>query len=263
MSNILNNIVNRKREEVALRKKRLSENQLMNTPYFNKPRYSFSRFLEERSGIIAEFKRKSPSKPLINLTAVSTEIVPQYENAGASAASILTDFDFFGGSDDDLTKARPLVNIPILRKDFMIDPYQIVESKALGADVILLIAEILSKSEVEILAKLATELGMEVLLEVHTADQLIKYHESIRNVGVNNRNLKTFVTDIGFSLDILPELPCDVMKVSESGIDNPETVVALKKAGYDGFLIGEKFMKTSDPGAACLEFINTINQANI
>ena len=142
----------------------------------------------------------------------------------------------------------------------MIDPYQIIESKALGADVILLIAEILSKSEIEEMAKLATELGMEVLLEVHTAEQLKKYHESIRNVGVNNRNLKTFVTDIKFSLDILPDLPMDVMKVSESGIDHPQTVIELKKAGYEGFLIGENFMKTNDPGAACADFINMINQ---
>ncbi|MBK8053916.1 MAG: indole-3-glycerol phosphate synthase TrpC [Saprospiraceae bacterium] len=263
MSDILNKIVHRKREEVAERKKKMSETQLESTPHFHKPRFSLSRFLVERSGIIAEFKRKSPSKPMINLQAISSEIVPKYEKAGASASSILTDIDFFGGSDEDLINVRPLVNIPILRKDFMIDPYQIIESKALGADVILLIAEILSKSEVEEMAKLATELGMEVLLEVHTADQLKKYHESIRNVGVNNRNLKTFVTDIRFSIDILPQIPNGVMKVSESGIDNTQTVIDLKKAGYEGFLIGENFMKTSDPGASCTEFINAINQVNV
>ena len=261
MSDILNKIVRRKREEIAARKLKITETELINSPFFGKPRYSLSQYISEGSGIIAEFKRKSPSKPNINLRAVSTEIVPLYEKAGASASSILTDIDFFGGSDHDLTKARPLVNIPILRKDFMIDSYQIFESKAMGTDVILLIAEILSKAEVELLAKLATELGMEVLLEVHTADQLQKYHDSIRNVGVNNRNLKTFVTDIKFSLDILPDLPMDVMKVSESGIDHPQTVIKLKKAGYEGFLIGENFMKTNDPGAACADFINTINQA--
>jgi indole-3-glycerol phosphate synthase len=263
MSDILNKIVHRKREEVAERKKKMSETQLESTPHFHKPRFSLSRFLVERSGIIAEFKRKSPSKPMINLQAISSEIVPKYEKAGASASSILTDIDFFGGSDEDLINVRPLVNIPILRKDFMIDPYQIIESKALGADVILLIAEILTKSEVEEMAKLATGLGMEILLEVHTADQLKKYHESIRNVGVNNRNLKTFVTDIRFSIDILPQIPNGVMKVSESGIDNTQTVIELKKAGYEGFLIGENFMKTDNPGAACAEFINVVNKTSV
>lgn len=258
MSDILKKIVKRKKEEVAERKKKLSETALSDTPYFNKPRYLLSDFLKNGSGIIAEFKRQSPSKPSINLNAKSTEVVPLYEKAGASASSILTDVDFFGGSDADLTSARPLINIPILRKDFMIDPYQIVESKALGADVILLIAEILTKSEIKTLATLATSLGMEVLMEVHTEDQLKKYHESIRNVGVNNRNLKTFTTDVGFSEKILPYMPSDVLRVSESGIDNPKTVLYLKNIGYHGFLIGENFMKTEHPGETCAAFINEI-----
>ena len=243
MSDILNKIVHRKREEVAERKKMMSETQLAGTPHFHKPRFSLSRFLVERSGIIAEFKRKSPSKPMINLQAISSEIVPKYEKAGASASSILTDIDFFGGSDEDLIKARPLVNIPILRKDFMIDPYQIIESKALGADVILLIAEILSKSEVEEMAKLATGLGMEILLEVHTADQLKKYHESIRNVGVNNRNLKTLEVDLETFERLAPRArDAGVFLVAESGVHSPEDAVRMVRAGADALLVGTELM---------------------
>lgn len=256
MANILDTIVKRKKEEIEERKQKVNEQWFINSEHFNKPRYSFSKSIKSGSGIIAEFKRKSPSKPAINAEAKSIHIVPGYAKAGASAVSILTDIDFFGGSDLDLTSARPLIDIPILRKDFVIDRYQIFEAKALGADTILLIAEILSKEEVERLAMTATEIGLEVLLEVHTADQLDKYHDCIRNIGVNNRDLKSFTTDVKYSLDIYPQLPSDCVKISESGISDVETLVMLKKAGFDGFLIGENFMKTQDPGLACEQFIN-------
>ena len=261
MSNILETIVKRKKEKVLERQKTRSESLFIDSPHFNKPKFSMSAAIKSGSGIIAEFKRKSPSKPAINASAISSEIVPAYANAGASAVSILTDVDFFGGNDFDLYTVRPLVDIPILRKDFVIDRYQIMEAKAMGADVILLIAEILSKEEVKELSRLATEIGLEVLLEVHTSDQLAKYDECIRNVGVNNRDLKSFTTNVKYSLDIFPQLPQDAVKVSESGIDHPQTVLMLKESGYDGFLIGENFMKTENPGEACKEFINQMRLA--
>jgi indole-3-glycerol phosphate synthase len=256
--NILETIVKHKKEEVALRKKHKSESQLYQFDMFNRDCHSLSQRVANGCGIIAEFKRKSPSKPTINLDAVSTDVVPVYAKAGASASSILTDINFFGGADDHLTDVRAMVDIPLLRKDFIVDPYQIIEAKAIGADAILLIAEILTKAEIKELATLATDLGMDILMEIHTADQISKYHDSIRNIGVNNRNLKTFVTDIQYSLDILPQLPQDTVKVSESGIDHPQTVIKLRKAGFQGFLIGENFMKTNNPGQACADFIEQI-----
>ncbi len=257
---ILTKIVNRKKEEIAIRKRLVPEGKLTNLPRFGSPAKPFSSFIRDPllSGIIAEFKRKSPSRPDINPEAKVRGVIPGYTLAGASALSVLTDVDFFGGSDDDLAEARTLTHLPLLRKDFIFDPYQIVEAKSLGADVILLIAEILTKAEADMLSRTATELGMEVLLEIHSADQLTKYHERIRNVGVNNRNLTNFVTDVRFSMEILPFLPEGVTRISESGIDRPETVILLRDLGFEGFLIGENFMKTANPGMACRDFIQNI-----
>ncbi|MBK8346212.1 MAG: indole-3-glycerol phosphate synthase TrpC [Saprospiraceae bacterium] len=263
--NILEKIVNHKADEVAYRKSKVSEASLIKSEYFNRNCYSLSSYIikDGLSGIIAEFKRKSPSKPHINLIADSVKVTTAYQKAGTSACSILTDADFFGGSDDDMTSARQHMHIPLLRKDFVIDPYQIIEAKSIGADAILLIAEVLSKSEIDMLSKVATDCGLEVLMEIHTADQIKKYHDRIANIGVNNRNLKTFTTDIRYSKDIFPLLPHDTVKVSESGLHEAAQVVELKTAGYHGFLIGENFMKTEDPGAACAEFINNINKAKL
>lgn len=257
---ILTKIVSRKREEVDARKRKVSESRLSDRPGFSSSVQSFSGFVcdPQLSGVIAEFKRKSPSKPAININAKVANVIPAYTLAGASAISVLTDTDFFGGSDEDLVLARKLTHLPLLRKDFVIDPYQVVEARSLGADVILLIAEILTREEVDHLSRTAGELGMETLLEVHSRDQLFKYHERIRNVGINNRNLSTFVTDTGFSESILPYLPQNVTRISESGIEHPDTVRHLKKLGFDGFLIGESYMKTSDPGMACRDFIQAI-----
>jgi indole-3-glycerol phosphate synthase len=260
--NILQTIVDRKKEEIKLAKSKVNESTLVQTVLFDRKCFSFSEYIikPELSGIIAEFKRKSPSKPTINLHADITQVTTGYTSAGASALSVLTDVDFFGGNDEDLKQVRSVNQIPILRKDFVIDPYQILEAKSLGADAILLIAEILKKSEIDELSKVAVDFGLEVLMEVHTSDQISKYHERIKNIGVNNRNLKTFTTDIRYSMDIFPQLPSDTIKISESGLHDAATVASLKRFGFDGFLIGESFMKTEDPGKACADFIQKMNE---
>ncbi len=259
--NILEIIVKSKKEEVASRKSKINTKILERSVQFGRKCYSFSDFIINpgMNGIIAEFKRKSPSKPTINLNADVEITTKGYESAGASALSVLTDIDFFGGSDNDLQKARSGCQIPILRKDFVIDSYQIIEAKSLGADAILLIAEILTKSEIDELSKVAGECGLEVLMEIHTADQIKKYHDRILNIGVNNRNLKTFTTDIRYSKDIFHQLPTDATKVSESGLNEPFQVVELINIGFQGFLIGENFMKTEDPGASLGLFIKQIH----
>jgi indole-3-glycerol phosphate synthase len=260
--NILQTIVDRKKEEIKLAKSKVNESTLVQTVLFDRKCFSFSEYIikPELSGIIAEFKRKSPSKPTINLHADITQVTTGYTSAGASALSVLTDVDFFGGNVEDIKQVRSVNQIPILRKDFVIDPYQILEAKSLGADAILLIAEILKKSEIDELSKVAVDFGLEVLMEVHTSDQISKYHERIKNIGVNNRNLKTFTTDIRYSMDIFPQLPSDTIKISESGLHDAATVASLKRFGFDGFLIGESFMKTEDPGKACADFIQKMNE---
>lgn len=258
--NILDTIVKRKQEEVSYKKSRTGEKELIKTSGFERKCFNLSEFLKDAqfSGIIAEFKRKSPSKPTINLLADVNKITIGYTKNGASALSVLTDADFFGGSDSDLIQARDNNQIPILRKDFVIDPYQILEAKSIGADAILLIAEILTKNQVNELSKVAIDCGLEILMEVHTSDQIKKYHDRIRNIGVNNRNLKTFITDIRYSKEIFAHLPADAVKISESGIDEPKTAIELKRIGFDGFLIGECFMRTKDPVQSFGDFVQTI-----
>jgi len=260
--NLLETIIKRKKEEVAFSKSKYKESAFINTEMFEKKCLSLSAHMvhPESCGIIAEFKRKSPSKPNINLHADVQKITSGYTMAGATALSVLTDTDFFGGNNKDLQQAREVCQIPILRKDFIIDPYQIMEAKSLGADAILLIAEVLTKAEIDTLSKVAVECGLEVLMEVHTADQIKKYHDRISNIGVNNRNLKTFTTDIQYSIDIFPQLPSGSIKISESGLDNPNSAISLKKVGFDGFLIGEYFMKTEDPGHTLAEFIQKMKE---
>ena len=262
--NILQTIVDRKKEEVAIRKKNVSEAKLSDGIYFDRTPLSLSRHIIDgiHSGIISEFKRKSPSKKAINLDVNVADVTKGYEKAGSSAISVLTDIDFFGGSDEDLLQARKSVQIPILRKDFIIDPYQIIEAKSLGADVILLIAEILTKAEVLLLSRVANDCGLEVLFEIHTEDQISKFNENIHTIGVNNRNLKTFVTDIMYSIDIYPKLPSSAVKISESGLDNINSLIMLKQTGYQGFLIGENFMKTDDPGQTCKIFTDEFIQSS-
>jgi indole-3-glycerol phosphate synthase len=211
------------------------------------------------SGIIAEFKQKSPSKGEINISAKVEEVTKAYVEVGVSGLSVLTEPKFFGGSQANLVKARETnPKIPILRKDFMIDPYQLIEAKAYGADVILLIAACLEKAKAELLAKKAKELGMEVLMEIHNAEELEKVNDFVDIVGVNNRDLKTFTMDIETSVRLSKLIPDKFVKISESGLDNAKTIHYLRENGFKGFLIGETFMKTENPGAACRKLIEEL-----
>ena len=209
------------------------------------------------TGIIAEFKRQSPSKGIINDKATIEEVTQGYLDANVAAQSILTDTSFFGGTMIDLMKARTLnTTKPILRKDFIVDGFQIVEAKAIGADVILLIAACLTKEELKNYGKLAEDLGMEVLYEVHTQEDLDKIELTNKIIGINNRNLKTFKVDIEHSMNLVSQIPDDCVRVSESGLSDPRIVTGLKEYGFKGFLIGENFMKTEHPGQSCEIFIS-------
>ena len=259
--NILDRIVIRKKEEVAQAKIDKPINTLEASSYFSRTPYSFKEFLlsPERTGIIAEFKRSSPSKGLINGQASVADVTQGYAAAGASALSVLTDQDFFGGNYADLAVARENNEIPVLRKDFIIDEYQIIESKALGADIILLIAAILSPEQISSFAAQAKNLGLNVLLEVHSREELQRsITGNIDAIGVNNRNLADFSVDIQNSFNLVNEIPDDVMKISESAISDPAIIAKLKNAGFNGFLIGENFMKTDDPAAAMQRFVSEL-----
>lgn len=257
---ILEKIVAHKRKEVAERKSLYPTKLLEQRIYFETPTVSLKKYLlrEDKSGIIAEFKRRSPSKGAINPYASVEQVSIGYMQAGASALSVLTDEQFFGGKSEDLTEARTFNFCPILRKDFIVDEYQIVEAKSIGADVILLIGECLEAEEVRHLAKAAKQLGLEVLMEVHSADQLAKATPDIDVIGVNNRNLKDFTVSIRTSIDLYEQIPDDFVKISESGISDAQAIVELRQVGFQGFLIGEHFMKTSDPAGACRDFIKEI-----
>ena len=260
---ILEEIVAHKRIEVAEQKEQMPPRKLyaeverMMTEGVSKR--SLSQALTENDfGIIAEFKRKSPSKGWIKEDGKPEIIPPSYEQNGAAALSILTDEMYFGGSLDYIRKARPLVNLPILRKDFIIDEYQLFQARHIGADAILLIAADLSKQEVRSLTALAHDLALEVLLELHSEHELDYANIEVDTIGVNNRNLGTFVTDVQNSFRLASQLPQDKVLVSESGISNPDTIRLLREAGYRGFLIGETFMKTDNPGEALKNFISRL-----
>lgn len=259
MSNILDIIVNHKKLEVSRRRNNVSVKELEASPGFTRSCLSLKASLKNKSktAIIAEFKRCSPSKGMINEHGKVEEITGKYCQYGASGLSVLTDENFFKGSDKDLKLAR-FNDIPILRKEFIIDEYQIIEAKSIGADVILLIAECLTKDEVKRFAKKANVLGMEVLLEMHSQAELNKISADISLVGINNRDLKTFKVDINRSIQLSEKLPEGMMKIAESGIDDPEIIIKMKQAGFDGFLMGEYFMKQQDPGEAFNIFVKTL-----
>ncbi|MGN7822674.1 indole-3-glycerol phosphate synthase TrpC [Chitinophaga varians] len=261
MKNILAEIVAHKQVEVAARKQQRSAAELQQTSVFDREPLSLRSFLQnpEKTGIIAEFKRRSPSKGLINGEVTVQQVTTAYTRYGASGLSVLTDEKYFGGSSDDLQQARSFNQIPILRKDFVIDEYQILEAKAIGADVILLIAECLDAAQVAHLSQFAHNLGLEVLLEVHSEAQLEKVTEHTHLVGVNNRDLITFQVDFNRSCELAPKIPADKIKVAESGINDPAAIVTLKAAGFQGFLIGEHFMKQEDPARAFENFVQTLN----
>lgn len=260
--NILDKIVQYKAQELEFVKKHAPLESLKNSPSIQRKTYSLKKSLLEnqRSGIIAEFKTQSPSKGVIKAAPKDSSeragfvqsIVKAYEEAQASALSVLTDGHFFAGFPEDLQAAREVVNIPILRKDFMIDPYQVWEAKAWGADIILLIAACLSTEKTLELAHLAQELGLEVLLEVHNQAELEGHlNQHIDLVGVNNRDLKTFQVSVQTSLNLAPQIPDEFVKISESGLGQTSDIARLWQAGFRGFLIGESLMKTENPGQTC------------
>ena len=266
---ILETIIANKQLEVARQKVAVSLDLLFNlgARRMSRNTVSMRQALEEsQSGIIAEFKRRSPSKGWLYPNAKVGDIVPAYENGGASACSILTDSDFFGGSFADLQQARSLVKLPLLRKDFIIDEYQLYQARALGADAILLIAACLTTDECSKLAAKAHELELEVLLEVHSEVELSHLNKNIDMLGVNNRNLGTFHTDIDNSFRMVERMKSEVgegssapLLVSESGLSSADVVNELRNAGFRGFLMGETFMKTENPGETLASFINNLN----
>ena len=256
MSTILDNIIADKINEVSERKNLCSIKQLEQMPGFERTCISLrNNLLQSPTGIIAEFKRKSPSLGWIHEHADVCNITSGYSHAGASGISILTDLPYFGGTPTDLISARQGISCAVLRKDFIIDEYQVFEAKAMGADVILLIAAALTPDKTKNLARQAKDLGLEVLLEVHNREELDCVNEFVDLLGVNNRNLKTFEVDINISKELAEFIPKEFIKISESGISNPQTVIELKSFGYQGFLMGENFMKEQNPADALKRFI--------
>lgn len=259
---MLDKIIADKILEVQVQKQKVPVGSLENLPLFKRPTLSLRDQLtgSGTGGIIAEFKRKSPSRGLINKKADPVNISEGYVQAGASGLSVLTDTKYFAGSREDLIRVREANQCPILRKDFMIDAYQVLEARAWGADVILLIAAVLKKDEVRDLSALASSLGLEVLLEVHEESELDVLNENIDVVGVNNRDLKRMVTDVNISIDLSEKIPADFLKISESGISDPDTILELMDYGYNGFLIGEYFMQHTDPANACKRLIDDLQK---
>jgi len=257
--NILDKIVFDKRREVEAKNNLLPVEFLKKMPLFSRKTFSLSQNLKSGSGIIAEFKRRSPSKQMINQHNSVIDVVKGYEKAGVSGISVLADTKYFGGALDDLIQVRNSVKIPILRKEFIIDSYQVYEAKSYGADAILLIAAILSEEEISNFSVLANELDLEVLLEIHNEEELGKSDlENVDMIGVNNRNLKTFEVSLENSKQLSTLIPSDIVKISESGISSVEAINELKQFGFKGFLIGENFMKTENPGLAAINFLKKL-----
>lgn len=259
--NILETIIASKKIEIKNRSALRPASDLRSHPFYSRQTISLTKFLsdENSSGIIAEFKRKSPSKGIINGEADLLTVTKGYADFGAAGISVLTDLEYFGGTTEDLIVAREN-KIPILRKDFVIDGYQLDESKAMGADVILLIAACLDPAEVKHLAIHAKSLGLEVLLEVHNRKELDHICDEVDIVGVNNRDLKTFKVDINRSFELIQWIPVGKISISESGIDEVSTVRDLRQNGFRGFLMGESFMKQIDPVIAFASFVNELKR---
>ena len=260
--NILSKIVADKKVEVIQKKKLLPISYLETSPLFDRRCNSLVKKIKINDlGIIAEFKRRSPSKRDINSSLSVSNVAKEYEDAGVSGMSVLTDGKYFSGSLEDLILSRSIISLPLLRKDFVIDEYQIIEAKANGADVILLIAAILSRNEIKNFSSLANNLGLEVLLEVHNLEEIQKsIMPTIDLFGVNNRNLKTFEVSLETSRSLVEKIPDQFLKISESGISEPNSIKELIELGYKGFLIGENFMKSDHPGNTARDFIKKITQ---
>lgn len=263
---ILNQIITHKQQEVAERKSLFPTKLLEQSIYFEGKTVSLTKYLlrEDKSGIIAEFKRQSPSKGIINAHAKVERTTIGYMQAGASALSVLTDNKFFGGKSEDLMTARKFNFCPVLRKDFIIDEYQIIEAKSIGADAVLLIAAALEPVKLKELAAFAKSLDLEVLMEVHNQEELEQnLNEHLDIVGVNNRNLKTFEVSIETSKALSGLIPDDFVKISESGISDPASIIELREHGFKGFLIGETFMKTARPELTAADFIEKVNRLSV
>lgn len=258
--NILDHIVADKRKEVDLKKSLIPVSQLEQSILFERKTISLAQKLRQSSsGIIAEHKRRSPSKSTINHNLNVQDVAKGYENAGVCGMSVLTDLKYFGGALDDLLLARASCNLPLLRKEFIIDEYQILEAKAHGADVILLIAAILTRAKIKQYSEFAKRLHLDVLLEVHDEEELHKsIMPSLDMLGVNNRNLKTFNVSLDISKKLSEIIPNEFVKVSESGISSASAIKELQPYGFQGFLIGENFMKTDNPGESAREFISLL-----
>lgn len=264
MKNILDEIVTSKKKEIEEIKKHADlEWYKFFAVDFDRKCISLKESLlkEKSTGIIAEFKRKSPSKGWFKPADYSAPAtVMSYEQYGAAGASILTDTAFFGGDLPDITVTRVITNLPLLRKDFILDEIQIIQAKAYGADLVLLIAAILSPAQVKELAAAAKKYGLEVLLELHSENELNHICDEVDMVGINNRNLKTFKVDIENSLRLAKQIPDKFVKVAESGIDDVQMIEAFRQNGFKGFLIGEQFMKATDPGQAFKQFTEQLKQ---
>jgi len=259
---ILDEIMRHKAEEVQRVQQKVGLEQLKASRWYSRKCHSFKSALQSTPfGIVAEFKRRSPSKGLINGSAAPATTATGYQAAGVAAMSVLTDSKYFGGSAQDLQAVRQAVSLPLLRKDFMLSEYQLHEAKAWGADVVLLIAAALPSAQLKELAALAKELGLEVLLEVHNLQELeSSICPQVDVVGVNNRNLKTFEVSVETSVALAGHIPSGFLKISESGISSPETIMSLQQHGYQGFLMGENFMKTQQPGEACAAFMAALEK---
>jgi len=257
---ILDKIIAYKHKEVAVKKASFPISLLEQSIFFSRTTNSLAKALRESdTGIIAEHKRRSPSKSVINETVLVQDVAMGYESAGVSGMSVLTDTNFFGGSIEDLLLARDVVSFPLLRKEFIVDSYQIIEAKAYGADAILLIAASLTSEQLINFSALAKSLDLDVLLEVHNREELEKsILPTVDMLGVNNRNLKTFEVNIGTSKELSVSIPSEFVRVSESGISSIETIIELRDYGFNGFLIGENFMKTANPGKSAMAFINQL-----
>lgn len=262
MKNILDRIVERKREELVLAERQAPIGMLKDREAYHLPTVSAVQRIRNgrQPAVITEFKRRSPSKGWIREGAAVADIVTGYCMHQAAAVSVLTDKDFFGGSLQDLETAAGMVDCPLLRKDFTIHPYQLHEAKAYGADLVLLIAAILSPSQVQELAEEAQSIGLEVLLELHAEDELGHVCNAVNMVGINNRNLKNFEVNLDHSIQMAGALPAHKLRIAESGIHSAEAAVYLSQHGFDGFLIGEYFMKQPDPAIAFAEFVTQFNQ---
>lgn len=260
---ILDDIIQYKRQEVYEKKHVTPVEAFQKSDLFQRPTFSLIESIERKKGkaVIAEFKRKSPSKGIINDRAEVVQTTIGYMQAGVAGISILTDEKFFGGSPEDLMTARSQIRIPILRKDFIVDGYQIYEAKAMGADVILLIAACLNATELLELSQLASSLGLETLFEIHDIAEIDKLPRGVRLVGVNNRNLKSFEVDLNHSRQVCNRLPKNCLKIAESGIHSVADAQILATAGFDAFLIGEYFMKQVSPETACRNFLEALDQA--